>query len=349
MKVTKDSKQKKAMDALTPAYPPTAPALPLIMDGTAHAAFSIAPNRAYSGEILWGVASAYDPEKLQTLKDSDHASFLNEAEKQIKTIWEGTEALITHTDLFAVGLQIAVGKILNEVKESFEKPSDYTGWLKARFTDKHMRYFQQARQLARMGDFAGRYAALGKNRLLEFDRLRIALKQSPADVLKDPQYPIPDTTEDPDGVELSEKIDGIVTHKRFKDEGINIDFPLATLMGCFNRRAVEVGVVKKIKVMLDQSDKKEELFDRIIMDKLVLPDLEAPSESIRAESLNKLLALLDTYGKSININDATWVREQGLTISKDSLVNTFTFLEKLITKLGYSPRRPSAAEKEDEK
>jgi hypothetical protein len=347
MKVPK--KRKKALEALTTPYPPTAPGSPLTMDGTAHTEFSIVMNRKYSEEILTDLARTYDPDKLQTLKDSDQGSFLKEAERQIKKLWEGNEALVTHTDLFAVTIQIANGKILNQVQESFEKPSDYTGWLKARFTDKHMRYFQQARQLARMGDFAGKYASLGKNRLLEFDRLRIALKKDPEDVLKDPAYPIPDTTQDFGGVEVTEKVDGIVTHKRFKDEGISIDFALATLLGCFNRRAVEVGVVKKIKAMLDQSDMKEELFDRIIMDKLVLPDLEEAAESTKAESLNKLLAQLDSYRKSININDARWVSEQRAKITKESLVNTFSFLRELIRKLGLNASRPSVAGKEDEK
>ena len=60
-------------------------------------------------------------------------------------------------------------------------------------------------------------------------------------MLKDPQYPLLDTSQDGDGVRTTEKIDGIITHKRFKDQGIEVDFDVAVLMACFNQKAVGVG------------------------------------------------------------------------------------------------------------
>ena len=293
------------------------------------------------------MAGAYNFGKLMALKESDWKTFLVEAEYQIKGLWHGMEALSVHNDLFRVKLQIAMGKILNVVKGSFKKHSDFTAWVKATFPDKTMRYFQQARQLDRMGDFARIYASIGKNRLLEFDRLRISVKKDPEAVLKDPQYPLLDTSQDGDGVRTTEKIDGIITHKRFKDQGIEVDFDVAVLMACFNQKAVEVGLVKRIKGKLEESPEDKDLFSRIVMDKLVLPDSETSSASTKAESLNKLLAQLDSYRKLINTNDARWVKEQRTKITEESLLNTFSFLKELIRKLGVKTRRPSVARKED--
>ena len=165
MKVPKTT--EKPIDELTPSTLPIAPGSPLTWDGTSHGAISTMMNRKYSEEIITGVAGAYNFGKLMALKVSDWKTFLVEAEYQIKGLWHGMEALSVHNDLFRVKLQIAMGKILNVVKGSFKKHSDFTAWVKATFPDKTMRYFQQARQLDRMGDFARIYASIGKNRLLE--------------------------------------------------------------------------------------------------------------------------------------------------------------------------------------
>ena len=85
--------------------------------------------------------------------------------------------------------------------------------------------------------------------------------------------------------------------------------------------------MKRIKGKLEESPEDKDLFSRIVMDKLVLPDSETSSASTKAESLNKLLAQLDSYRKLINTNDARWVKKQRTKITEESLLNTFSFLK----------------------
>ena len=107
------------------------------------------------------------------------------------------------------------------------------------FGTKHLRFLQQAQQLANMGDFADRYAAIGKNRLLLLDHLRkesglsscyelfeenpipndgIAIAELPEDRIKE-LYNY-ETTDDPKGEKLKIHLDAFITLKRFRKKGI---------------------------------------------------------------------------------------------------------------------------------
>jgi len=71
-----------------------------------------------------------------------------------------------------VSMLIAAGLTLDDVEAYFGKKANYMKWLREGFGHKHLRCFQHAKQLAKMGAFARKYAALGKNRLLELARLK---------------------------------------------------------------------------------------------------------------------------------------------------------------------------------
>jgi len=341
---TKEPHVEKALQELTPSYSTPAPH-PLAMDGTNVEEISIMANSKFSEELVKRAAEAYDLNKLAELKKSDHNAFLSEAEHQIKELWGSSESMAAHSDLFCVMFQIAIGKVLKEVESSFNKKSKYMQWFRDRFGDKHLRYFQQAKQLAEMGEFARRNAPIGKRRLLEFDRLRTSLDKPYEEILR--SYPFPDITEDSGGILLSQQVDGIVTYERFKAEGIEIDFDQALLMGCFDHEPVAVNVVKKLKARLETETDKKQFLDNFIMEKMIVPQTEKPTESPKSNSLNKLLAELDGYRKTVNLDDASWISEQEQTLSDESLLNAFAFLQALIKKLGIKPIKKSTTKNQE--
>lgn len=341
MKRKPKPENEKSLIALTASYPAPPPPSSLTMNGTSHQEISVMANRKFSEEIINDTAKIYDFDRLMELKKSDNQKFLAEAEKQINGLWNGKEVLVTHTDLFTVKFQMAIGKILDEVEQSFERKSDYIAWVRSHFGDKHIRYFQQTRQLAGMGEFGDNHASIGKSRLLQFDHLRISLNKPYDEILK--EFPFPDTAEDWGGILFEEHIDGIITFQRFKGEGIDcVDFEQAKLVASYEHKAVDLAVVRRLKARLEEADDKEEFIDRFIMDKGAIPIEGKESHSITKESLIKLLAEMDRYRARVDLNDKAWVKTQKQTLSKESkedLVKTYLFLGDLIKKLGIKPRK----------
>jgi len=337
MKKKKVQKQSLVSELipLIPAPPPN----PLTSDGTAVIEFSFVMNENFSKEIIGDTSKLYDFEKLKKLKNENKERFLQEAEKQINNLWHGVQALATHTNLFIVTFEIAMGKILNEVEDSFSKKSEYIAWLKDRFGDEHIRYFQHAKQLDKMGPFSRHHAPLGKYRLLEFDRLRKSSEKSFEEILK--EYPFPDTSFDMGGKLFPEHIDGIITHERFKKAEVDtITFEDSKLLACYNHRALEVNVVKKVKEHLDQADDKREFLDKFLMDKMTFE--QESTVSVGKESLNKLLARLDHYREKMDLNDSAWLANQRAIIAEDLLLRVSGFLKDLIEKFGLQPDSISA-------
>lgn len=336
-------KKQQPVSELVPLYR-TVPSH-AAMNGTPHTEISIMANEKYSQEIIEDSKKQYDLKKLRELKAKDREKFLEEAERQVNSLWHSVQALVTHTDLFLVTFQIAMGKILEEVESSFEKKSQYISWFKNRFGDKHIRYFEQARQLARMGDFAKDNASWGKTRLLQIDRLRLSLKKDLNEILG--RYKFPDTSQDRDGVLTTEQVDGIITLERFKKAGINdIGIDGAKLLASYNHKPVEVGTINKLKSKLHRAKNKKEFLDQFIMNKMVLPG--GGSKEVKKESLNKLLANLADYQRGVDINDESWLKAQRKTISREILINAYGFIRGLMKKLGIksnSVSKPKGKEK----
>jgi hypothetical protein len=95
-----------------------------------------------------------------------------------------------------------------------------------------------------MGEFAMRYASIGKNRLLELDRMKNAVRASSLNEII-ARHPFPDTTEDMKEVLWKEHIDTVVTYQRLEDAGIDFaEFDQAALLACYNRHALEVKIVE---------------------------------------------------------------------------------------------------------
>ena len=100
----------------------------------------------------------------------------------------------THNTLFVTLFLIAIGIVLNEISDTL-KPHEFSKWRRKTFHYKHERYLQQAQQLANIGPFATKYAAMGKKRLLALDHLR---KTKRADDCKEllKEHPLPKLVEE---------------------------------------------------------------------------------------------------------------------------------------------------------
>jgi hypothetical protein len=310
---------------------PTVP-VEFAMDGTSDIEISFMGNEYYSTEIIQDTPTLSDFEKLIALKNQDGVKFLKEAEKTILKLWHSVESLTAHTDLFLVRFQIEMGKILNAVEEFFEKKSDYIRWFIERFGDRQRRYFQQAKELARMGGFAYKHASLGKHRLLQFNRLRNE-ESTPFDGLL-LEFPFLDTTMDMDGKLFSDHVDAIITLGRFRRADMDyVGFDQAKLMACYGREAVKVGVIEDLKAQLDLADNKEEVLDMFVMDKMQLQDGRAVS--VMGESLAKRIAELDDYlsKRKKQFNDPQYLEGLRASIEEETLTRVHRVLGKLIKKI----------------
>lgn len=294
----KEKLEKKKELANAPAVVDPTDQVDFAMDGTSHTEISFMGNEDYSREIVQDTPTPSDFDKLIALQSEDGEKFLREAEKTIFKLWHSIESLTAHTDLFLVRFQIEMGRILNAVEDFFEKKSDYIRWFIERFGDRQRRYFQQAKELARMGKFAYDHPSFGKQRLLQFNRLKKEMEEEEAkdihfdDILRD--FPFLDTTMDQDGKLFSNHVDAIITLGRFRRAGIDyVTLDQAKLMACYGGEAVKVGDIEDLKAHLDLADNKEELLDAFVMDKMQLQE-ERPA-SVMGESLAKRLADLDEY------------------------------------------------------
>jgi hypothetical protein len=267
--------------------------------------------------------------------------FLSEAANQVRGLWHGLQGLMTHTDMFVVTFQIAMGRILNEVESSFERKSDYVQWLSAHFGDEHIRLFQQSKQLANMGDFAKDHTSLGKHRLLQFDGLRRALEKPLDEIVN--THSFPDTARVTEEL-FSEHVDGIITFERCKKVGIEIvDFEQAKLMASINGRAVEVETLKKLKAQLDHSKNRKELLDNFIKEKMAFP--QRTVGPVEGESLKKRLVGLDDYLQKKEAKDPDWVKQLKPDVDREILLRIHKFLGTLIRRLKLR-RKPSSSKKE---
>ena len=337
----------------------------LTMDSTAALDFTIVRNKLYSKEIIEATNDAVDLNKLSELKKGNREDFLQESETQIFKLWHGIEALTIHNTMFVVLFLIQIGEILNGVKNTLTF-SEYSKWKKIAFHGKHKRYFQQAQQLARMGAFAKRFAAIGKKRLLVFDRLRKELEMEscqeiydenplsdtmselllPAEISED--NPLPDMTEDLEGDILKEHIDGIVTLKRLRSAGINFaSFDQAYLIAAYSGDTITVKMATKIKTWLDEKGttrNKKKWFDLLVMNKMAAPD-NSSTLSPAGISLNQALAYFVGYCQSSDFNDNDWMETQKVLLEEDLFRDAYKFIRQMKSKFGVRVKSKSASKR----
>ena len=309
--------------------------LDLAMDGTSIPEFRFVDNKKYSEQIITVARAASDPKKREVLKQSENLDeYLAESKKQVLAQWHADQAIAVHSDMFRVLCQINAGEILNEVESMFGKKSAYTEWIKNNFEDRHIRYFQQAKQLADMGDFAKVYAAVGKNRLLALESLRKVERKKECLVLfKD--HPLPDMTDDDEGQKLKRHIDSVVTLHRLKKAGIRFaKFDQAELIASTLNEAITVQKAEQVEKWLSAQEEPQRpaLFDRFIQDQLTFPS-DHPYTPVPKASLDKILAdLINCYGTG-NLEDEVWIEKQRKIVDVSTLESVKKLISDLIEKL----------------
>lgn len=326
---SKSSKNDFDRYALVSQSVPIQPGGP-VMDGTSVIEISQMANQKYSTEIIGNVRKSFDLTKLKKLKDTNAVKYLDESRKQINTLWHSIESLAIHTNLFLVACLIGMGIILNDIEEYFGQKGKYMRWLKENFGHKRMRFFQQAKQLAGMGEFAKAHAALGKNRLLEFERLKKEDLQSNEELLR--SYPFEDLTADFDGEIFRVHVDSIITLHRFKDAEIDfIEYDQAFLIASILGKSIPVNRVEKVNEWLNEQENQKEALDDLIMNKMVFPPKETEVKQA-GESLNKLLADFIKYNDKSNIEDEEWLNEQKDEISEEIIIQAHELIVVLADK-----------------
>jgi len=314
----------------------------LTMDSTAVIEFQFVDNVQYSQQIITAARAAFDLGKLDALKHNrDLGGFYEEARNQITVLWRADQALVTHSGMFSVLFMIDVGTILNKIEPTFRKKSQYTAWLKANFELKHIRYLQQAKQLAAMGGFARVNAAAGKNRLLVLDHLRkVENLQACEALLAD--HPLPEMTEDEDGVLLKRHIDSIISLHRLRRAGVTFaSLDQATLIASYNQEALTVKVARQVSAWLSQQpeDQRPALFNRYVQDQLNYPS-DHPYTPAPKASLNKVLAdLINGYGTEC-LEDEAWIARQRELNILDSLLSAQRLIDQLIERIAVTDKVP---------
>lgn len=336
-------------------------------DGTSVTEISIMQNVNYSKEIIDGVRGAYNLKKLISLR-KDRKKYLDEAKEQIYRTWHGTISLKVHHELFTTLFLIAMGTILIEVEEQFQSKSAFVKWRSKNFDGRQTRYFQQAVQLAKMGDFAKRYAAMGKRRLLQIEHIRkeenikdpeqlLALhppdkdiSDSVIDIEVVKKNPFPDVSfdYDLDGDLIKHYIDSITTLYRLKHAGIEFaDMQHAKLIADYQRQALPVGEAAEIKSWLDSYPKAERkgIFDDFIMDRLHKPSGHVFEPTGSRYSLNHLLAKMVDFFKKADLNDKDWIENQRQILDTESILEVQGYLQKFIRKADVKSREKTVNKK----
>lgn len=313
---------------------------PFTMDGTSLDEISTMANDKYATELTRNVKRVFQFDKLEELNENN---LLRSGKSQIDAICKYKDSLNTHTNMFNIAFFLCIGKILNYIDDFFGNRTKYSTWLIANFGSERMRYFQQAKQLDRMGDFSRRYAPLGKTRLLELDRLDKPLL---TDYYKSETgifdlHPPEDITQDIDGLLLKEHVDAITTYYRFKDEEVDfIEFDQAELVASYLHKAITKKRVTAVKKWLERQENKEEAFEDLVMNKMVFPYSES-GERMSGPSLNKLFAEIVNFGQ--RVDDEEWIENQKGEIEAEIMLNAYNTIVDLAEKLGIDIDGPGAS------
>ena len=294
-----------------------------MMDSTSVIEISHVQNHEFSKQIIKRAKKAFGPSRLGKLKEKKPGKYLEEAKKQVEELFSCMEALIAHTSVFTVSLLIAIGLTLDDVEDYWGKKSKYMKWLRASFGHRHLRYFQHAKQLAKMGDFARKYAALGKNRLLDFARLGIKLEAEDGDLLF--KHPFQDITDDIDGVLFSEHVDSIITNYRMIEAGIDfVIFEQASLIAAMLHGSLTVKKAEELKTWLDkfeEVEKKNEALYHFLLNGLAFPyDNEKKPINTPKESLNRAMSKILDYCDGVDIEDEHWVETHREHVNSNMII-----------------------------
>ena len=321
------------------------------MDSTSVIEISLMQNQNYAPEILQRIKNSQHMTDLLAIRErGDVDTVLHIGKVYIIEICRDIDSLKTHTSMFVVLAMIKVGMILNEIFETLGRDrSKYAIWVRSNFGSQHSRYFQQSRQLLAMGETAIRHSALGKNRLLQVDRLQN--KDQYKEIIE--QHPYPDITQDRDGSVFNEHTDAAVTLYNLQQGGIDFaDFDQAYILSCCNKHWIDQKTVKKIKDWLDKfptPERKKEVFEDYVMNKMVFPSESEHQVVGNLQSLTTILSnLILFYENHIQTEQTEWmssVNRSTFERAKEIMqtLTQITIPERIVNPIADSPRVSSPA------
>jgi len=332
----------------------------MFSDGTSIPEISIMENLEYSREIISEVRNVFN---LSILRDGklkkNPKKYLGEAHKQIDALWDGIHGLVIHTEMFTVLFLVAIGSILKEIKDEFEKPHEFARWRDTTFGIRHRRLFQQAIQLEAMGEFSRKYSPIGKTRLLQLEHIRKVEKmESCEDLLRECQVydeitedvlpdkivekmdvePFPDISYDLDSEQIKRYVNSIVSYKRFRRVGLNfVDFEYAQIISEDYQQAIPKRDVVVLKSHLEKYPPKKRLdiFKSFVMDGSKIGSLNSKNKRSRY-SLNKHISDLITFFKKGNLDDDGWIKRQKKFVDKDLVQQGMNYLNLIADKMGFN-------------
>jgi hypothetical protein len=330
------------------------PQVPL--DGTSFAEFSEMQSPDYSKAIITQAKEIYNLDRLKNWDGSEQA-YLAEGQKQINLLWNAIHGINIHTEMFTVYFLIAIGTILNEIEKHFNKPHQFTKWRDQTFDRRHKRLFQQAQQLANMGNFPKKYGAIGKNRILQLESIRKTmnvpscedlLTMSPnvddikkfavpdANISETNAIPLPDLSYDFDGNRLKQHVNSIIILYRLRNAGINYaDFDHASLIAEYLNDAITVKDTEELKNWLDQypEEERSKKFDFYVMDRMKKPS-EMESIAKSPISITKIATDLLKYCKTNDIEENVdeWWENQRDYIDQDIIRHGHRLLNIIVSK-----------------
>lgn len=322
-------------------------------DSTATLEFSFVLNPNYSTEIIQSAQDKYNKfKRLQRLKARKNMSrYYEESRDIIISYCRDIEHITIHNNLFLTHYLIDIGTILNDAEKTFKSKGEYMKWIRDNFEDRHLRHFQQAKQLDEMGRFAREYAALGKTRLLMLESLRKKNNlESCYDLFSDNPFPalassseneagilianpFNDTSTDHDGDLMKIHADAYVTHQRLLSAGISCStFEHSRLIAHFEKQSITQKMALRIKGLLDKYETPEEKINAF--EDLVADGLQFPSDRTLVparDTLNKILVDLNTFFGNARLDDQEWLVSQ--RIDGDILKSAYVRMTELISKL----------------
>jgi hypothetical protein len=129
----------------------------------------------------------------------------------------------------------------------------------------------------------------------------------------------------------------MITLDRLREAGVKFaTFDHALLIAAFNKDAITKKKSRAIKALLDtkpSNDAKDELFNRLLLDKMIIPE-KRPRKDKAKDSLNQILANFLDFFNSADLESEGWIKSQRAQLDAALLAETFKFITVLSEKLG---------------
>ena len=288
---------------------------------------------------------------------SFEANLLPQVKDEINNLCSSVENITKVSGMYVVMYMYYIGSFLEAVENQFilnkKRKADYISWIKKSFQTDKLRYFQQCRQLFRMGSIPLELAPLGKNRILELDYLLDQLKeakkskpqsksklksqsQSKLELYEDlmKKYPFPDQQHDKEGDLLRVHMDAIITYFRLLNAGIKkkeFEFYHCKMIAFIRKKAIEVSqanqLAKWIKSKSSEVRKQNNFVDIYVMNKLIPPKEDRRSNP---KNVNTHLGSFVSYMRHFPFDDKSKLE----SIRKETVIKALQALQQLASQLG---------------